>query len=93
MYRARPAGELIHHDLGAMAAIYHRRAGITHLLAPPAPEILAVLEGLGAATAADLTAALADRFDLTADGDDVATVVGERLAELAGLGLVTVTRT
>jgi PqqD family protein of HPr-rel-A system len=68
----------------AMAAVFHRPSGITHLLASPAPELLDALAA-GPADARDLTARLAERFEL--DGDAEA-VIAARLEELAAVGLV-----
>ncbi|OYW23805.1 MAG: HPr-rel-A system PqqD family protein [Sphingomonas sp. 32-62-10] len=70
--------------LDDLTLIYHRASGMTHLLAPPAPEIL---DALAAAplTSAALLARLADEFDLS-DADPAALVA--RLDELVAAGLV-----
>ncbi|OYY63566.1 MAG: HPr-rel-A system PqqD family protein [Sphingomonas sp. 28-62-11] len=70
--------------LDDLTLIYHRASGMTHLLAPPAPEIL---DALAAAplTSAALLARLADEFDL-GDADPAALVA--RLDELVAAGLV-----
>ena len=63
--------------------VYHRASGQTHMLAEPAPEILAVLDQGGEGDATIIAARLADQFD----GVDEA-VVAARLEELAALGLI-----
>ena len=80
-----PAPEaLLTAGLDTLTAVFHRPSGITHLLASPAPEILALLaeEPLDADA---LLARLADRFDV-ADADRDALVA--RLDELVAAGLV-----
>lgn len=83
-YRAPPAGALLTVDLDAFAAAFHRPSGITHLLASPAPEILAVLTDAPLDIDALLDRLSAD-FDL-ADGDRGA--LAARLDELIAAGLV-----
>ena len=83
-YRAPPPEALLTADLDAFTAVFHRPSGITHLLASPAPEILAVLGD----TPLDLVALLerlAERFAL-ADADRDA--LAARLDELREAGLV-----
>ena len=63
---------------------YHRASGITHLLAPPAPEILNILAE-APMRADELLVQLAALYDL-ADGD-LAMLVA-RLDELVAAGLV-----
>ncbi|WAC22085.1 HPr-rel-A system PqqD family peptide chaperone [Blastomonas sp. SL216] len=79
--------------LGGLEAIYHVPSGITHLLAEPVPDLLDALGTIGAgrfATPRELLELMAEHFDI--QGDDPAElpelVLGERLAELAALGLV-----
>ena len=72
-------------ELDGLTACYHRPSGITHILAPPAPQILAVL----AAEAADadaILARMAESFELEAE--DAAASIEARLAELEAAGLV-----
>lgn len=82
-YCAPPADALIAVELDALTALFHRPSGITHLVAAPVPEILAVLRE--AMTADDLLAALARDYDL-ADPDPAA--LAARLDELVASGLV-----
>lgn len=83
-YRAPPPEALLTTGLDALTAVFHRPSGITHLLASPAPEILALLAETPL-DADDLLARLAARFDL-ADADRDALVA--RLDELVAAGLV-----
>ena len=69
-------------ELDELSALYHLRSGLTHILAPPAPQLIALL----AEAPADLdaiAAAIADRFEVE-DADALAA----RLAELEAAGLV-----
>ena len=70
--------------LDDLTLIYHRASGMTHIVAPPAPEILATL-GQGAMTRDALFAGLAAAFDLQ-DGD--VSALTARLDELVAAGLV-----
>ncbi|WP_374139237.1 MULTISPECIES: HPr-rel-A system PqqD family peptide chaperone [unclassified Sphingomonas] len=83
-YQSMSAASLRVVPLDDLTLIYHRASGMTHLLAPPAPEIL---DALAAAplTSAALLARLADEFDLS-DADPAALVA--RLDELVAAGLV-----
>jgi len=94
-YAALPGHALKRVRLGGLEAIYHAPSGITHLLAGPVPELLDALDAVGAGTfvtAERLVAQIARRFDLVGDDpqERPETVLGERLAELAALGLVRV---
>jgi PqqD family protein of HPr-rel-A system len=79
-----PADALRIVPLDDLTLIYHRASGMTHIVAPPAPEILAAL-GQAPITRDALFAALAAAFDL--DGGD-ATALTARLDELVAAGLV-----
>jgi PqqD family protein of HPr-rel-A system len=83
-YRAPGAASLRMVPLDTLTALYHRASGRTHVVAPPVPEMLDLLDG-EAMTAQALLTALQDRYDLP-DGD-VAGVVA-RLNELVAIGLV-----
>lgn len=82
-YRAVPPDHLRYLSLDPLTALYHRASGQTHVVAPPVPELLALLTE--AMTAAEALAALSERYDLP-DGDVVALTA--RLDELAAIGLV-----
>lgn len=83
-YRAAPPDTMLAAPLDLLTAVYHRASGETHLLAQPAPEILAVLAG-GEMTAAALLDRLRADYDLI-DSDDAA--LAARLDELVATGLV-----
>jgi PqqD family protein of HPr-rel-A system len=72
------------------AVVFHAGSGATHLLASPVPEILAAIAPeRGAATLDEIVARLQADYDMDdADGEDVALVVTERIAELTASGLV-----
>jgi PqqD family protein of HPr-rel-A system len=71
--------------LDGLTALYHRPSGLTHILAPPAPQILEALAGK-AGDAAEILARIAADFDL--DAEDAEGALGARLAELEAAGLV-----
>jgi len=85
IYCAPPASALLHQPLDAFTAVFHRSSGITHLLVPPAPQILATLSVEGLSRDA-LLERLRDEYDL-ADADPLALTA--RLDELVAAGLVT----
>jgi len=71
--------------LESLVAIFHAPSGATHLLAPPAPEILASLaEEPGDADA--ILARLREMHELS--GDDARAAIAARLDELEASGLV-----
>ncbi len=75
---------LLVEPLDVLTAVFHRASGVTHLLAEPAPEIMAALTD-AALTQAELLAQLAERYAL-ADADEAA--LAARLDELVAAGLV-----
>lgn len=79
-YRAASPDQLSIVVLDDLTAVYHRPAGSTHLLAEPAPQIIAALQ-----EAPDDLDGLLGRFEL---GTDAAPALAERLAELVAAGLV-----
>jgi PqqD family protein of HPr-rel-A system len=86
LYRAEPADSCRVTEVEGMALLYHRPSGVTHLLASPLPEMLALLREVpcGADILAErLCHRLAAPFD-----KEALTVVTQRLAELAAIGLV-----
>lgn len=85
-YRAAPVDALRIEALGELTAIFDRRSMQTHLVVSPMPELLAAM-GDDDCNPAMLADRLAERFDLSGEGD-VAALVAERLAELAAMGLV-----
>ena len=70
--------------LDGLTALFHLPSGMTHIVAPPAPEILDALRA-GPATIAELLARLEERFELDDGGADE---VEARLSELEQAGLV-----
>ena len=70
-----------------MTLLYHRPSGTTHVLLPPAPEILDLLAE-GPADAATVAARIAEMFATEAGDEPIADIVAARLAELAAAGLV-----
>jgi PqqD family protein of HPr-rel-A system len=72
-------------ELDGLAACYHRPSGTTHILAPPAPQILAVL-ARAAGDPDQILARMEESFELEAE--DAAASVEARLAELEAAGLV-----
>jgi PqqD family protein of HPr-rel-A system len=72
-------------EMEGLTLLYHRPSGATHVLAPPAPQILDALAG-DPADADALAARLRERFDLAAG--DATAAIAARLAELEAAGLV-----
>jgi PqqD family protein of HPr-rel-A system len=83
-YRAPAPESLLSADLDAFTALFHRPSGITHLLASPAPEILATLADAPLDLDALLARLEADYDMADADRDALAA----RLDELVVAGLV-----
>lgn len=83
-FRADPPAMLLAEPLDALVAVFHRPSGTTHLLAPPAPEILDAL-GREALDLHALLARLGADYHLT-DPDPAA--LADRVAELVEAGLV-----
>lgn len=84
-FRAEPADRILVTPLDSLTLVYQRRSGITHIVAEPAPEILAVM-GTDALTVDEVAQRLATQFDF--DGKQAADILVARLNELADLGLV-----
>jgi len=72
-------------ELEGLTLVFHPRSGMTHILAPPAPQILEVLAE-ARADAEGLLARLLERFAF--EGEAGAEAVAARLAELEVSGLV-----
>src|SRR3954452_18965786 len=71
--------------LETLTALYHRPSGTTHILAPPAPQILEALADRPG-NADELLRRMSERFDLAAH--DASAAIAARLAELEAAGLV-----
>lgn len=84
-YRSDPAEDRVLVEIEGLSLIYHRPSGVTHILAPPAPQLIEVLtEPL---TFAELMERLTGAFQLEGEGDQ-AELVRARLEELRASGLV-----
>jgi PqqD family protein of HPr-rel-A system len=83
LYAADPPEELRRIELDGLVALFHLPSGMTHIVAPPAPQILDAL-GAGPADAAEILARMRVHFDVEEGADAVAA----RLAELETVGLV-----
>ena len=77
--------QLIIEPLDAMTVIYHRRSGMTHMVAEPVPQILACMDA-APITASDVAQRIAAAFDV--DDAEVEAVIAARLEEMAELGIV-----
>ena len=84
-YAADPSESLRAVELEGLTLLYHRPSGLTHFLAPPAPQILEALAA-GPATAAEIAQAIGERFEI--ESEDPAAAIAARLAELEAAGLV-----
>ena len=84
-YIADPLDRVRTVELDGLTVLFHETSGMTHIVAPPAPEILAALRE-GPADAATLLSRLAARFAF--EEKDGAEAVAARLAELELAGLV-----
>jgi PqqD family protein of HPr-rel-A system len=85
LYAADPPETLRSVELEGLTLLYHRGSGLTHILAPPAPQILAAL-AQGPATAEEMALRIGRDFELEAE--DPAGALAARLAELEAAGLV-----
>ena len=84
-YLADPEADFARVELEGLTAVYHRPSGTTHILAPPAPQILAAIAGRPG-NPDEIAARLSETFDLAAD--DAAAAIAARLSELEAAGLV-----
>ena len=87
VYHAPAEGALIQVELDELTALFHRPAGATHLLAEPAPQLLAALAD-GPADLDGLMSRLSGKYDVAA-GERPS--VAAHLQDLVAAGLVTVT--
>ncbi len=83
-FRAAAPDTLRVEQLDVLTAVFHRASGITHLLAEPAPEIMAALAA-EPLTVAALLARLGEAYAL---GDADERALAARLDELVAAGLV-----
>jgi len=72
-------------QLEGLTLLFHERSGMTHILAPPSPQILEVLAA-GSADADEVLQRLGDIYAF--EGEAGAQAVAARLAELEAIGLV-----
>jgi len=70
-------------ELDGLTALFHVPSGMTHIVAPPAPQILDALAG-APADAEELAERLSRQFELEGGGE----AMTARLAELEAAGLV-----
>lgn len=85
-YIADPPEQTRSVPLDALTALFHIPSGMTHILAPPAPQILDALAG-NPADADELVERIGAGFDLSGE-TDAAQAITARLAELEAAGLV-----
>jgi PqqD family protein of HPr-rel-A system len=85
LYAADPPETLRTVELEGLTLLYHRPSGLTHFLAPPAPQILAALAD-GPASAEAIAAKIGEKFEI--ESEDPASAIAARLAELEAAGLV-----
>jgi PqqD family protein of HPr-rel-A system len=82
VYIADPESAVRSVELDGLTALFHEPSGMTHIVAPPAPQILDALRA-GPADAAELLRRLRARFEF--DGEEA---IHARLDELEAAGLV-----
>ncbi|HEX8513715.1 MAG TPA: HPr-rel-A system PqqD family peptide chaperone [Allosphingosinicella sp.] len=85
LYATDPPETMRMEQVEGLTLLYHRTSGLTHFLAPPAPQILDALAN-GPASAAQIAARMAETFEI--ESDDPAAAIAARLAELEAAGLV-----
>ena len=85
VYIADPEDAVLAAELDGLTALFHRPSGMTHILAPPAPQILEALAGEPGDAEAVLRR-IGERFEIEAE--DKAAAIAARLAELEAAGLV-----
>ena len=85
VYFADPPETVRSFELDGLTALFHRPSGMTHILAAPAPQILAALaEAPGDAAA--IVERMAAHFEVEAEDPEAA--IAARLDELEAAGLV-----
>jgi PqqD family protein of HPr-rel-A system len=83
-YRADPVDDRCTVAADGVTFIYHRPSGMTHIVAPPMPEIVAALS-IRPANAAELLHRLPADWEL---GSEDIPILQARLEELFAIGLV-----
>jgi PqqD family protein of HPr-rel-A system len=83
---ADPAGDRPQMFIDGFAILYHRQSGMTHIVAPPVPELLAAIAEMPA-DAAGIVARLSAEHDVAGEGA-LDAIVAARLEELEAAGLV-----
>ncbi|WP_157218740.1 HPr-rel-A system PqqD family peptide chaperone [Flavisphingomonas formosensis] len=86
VYRADSPALRLTIELEGLTLVYHRPSGTTHVLGPPAPELLAALAE-GPADIAEMVRRLQRLHDLDGGGG-IEPVIAARLEELEAAGLV-----
>ena len=84
-YIADPPAAMRTVELDGLSALYHRPSGLTHILAAPAPQIIAALAG---SRATRRRFSRASRADFEPEAEDAPAAIAARLAELEAAGLV-----
>jgi PqqD family protein of HPr-rel-A system len=85
LYAADPLETMRTVELEGLTLLYHRVSGLTHFLAPPAPQILSALSD-GPASAAQIAARISEAYEI--ESEDPPAAIAARLAELEAAGLV-----
>jgi PqqD family protein of HPr-rel-A system len=83
---ADPAAERPDMITDGFTILYHRPSGITHIVAPPVPELLAVIAGVPA-DIPTIVARLSAEHEVSGEGA-LDAIVAARLEELEKAGLV-----
>jgi PqqD family protein of HPr-rel-A system len=86
VYTADASEGVLRVDLDALTALFHRRSGVTHVVAEPVPQIVSALAGQSLTLGA-LFAALSRDHELIDDAETRA-ALSARLDELQEVGLV-----
>jgi PqqD family protein of HPr-rel-A system len=84
-YIADPLEKMRLVELDGLTALYHRPSGLTHILAAPAPQIIAALAGQ-AGDADEILARISAEFE--PEAEDAPAAIAARVAELEAAGLV-----
>ena len=85
VFTADPTEAVRAFELDGLTALFHRPSGMTHILAAPAPQILAILAAAPSDSAA-IVERMAETFEV--ESEDAESAIAARLAELEAAGLV-----